>query len=160
MVVDPWEDHCVECGEPECFKTCPKFRRGAHGRCERVLMRGEDGIKFLEWGKLELLGGMDQEMESSPGAVGEVLPVDAWMDSAALRQRAVRNIQKHKVAGMENACGRTDRPHDVARRGEVRRTRCRVGIRGSRRRSEHSRISCGDGGFGIAHDRDRIAEGA
>ena len=55
MVVDPWEDHCVECGEPECFKTCPKFRRGAHGRCERVLMRGEDGIKFLEWGKLELL---------------------------------------------------------------------------------------------------------
>ena len=55
IVADFWEDHCVECGEPACFKTCPKFRRGDHGRCRR-LESGEGGIvRFLEWGKLELL---------------------------------------------------------------------------------------------------------
>ncbi len=52
--IDFWEDHCTECGEPDCFRTCPKFRRGAHGRCERVLADG-DAISFREWGKLELL---------------------------------------------------------------------------------------------------------
>ncbi|MBQ7234675.1 MAG: HAD-IIIC family phosphatase [Kiritimatiellae bacterium] len=54
-VADFWEDHCVECGEPVCFKSCPKFRRGAHGRCERVEMPGGGCARFREWGKLELL---------------------------------------------------------------------------------------------------------
>ncbi len=53
-VIDFWEDHCTECGEPDCFWTCSKFRRGAHGRCERVVMDG-DMVSFREWGKLELL---------------------------------------------------------------------------------------------------------
>ena len=52
--IDFWEDHCTECGEPDCFRTCPKFRRGAHGRCERVVADG-DMVSFREWGKLELL---------------------------------------------------------------------------------------------------------
>ena len=52
--IDFWEDHCTECGEPDCFRTCPKFRRGAHGRCERVVAEG-NMVSFREWGKLELL---------------------------------------------------------------------------------------------------------
>ena len=52
--IDFWEDHCTECGEPDCFKTCPKFRRGGHGRCERLVLDA-DKVSFRDWGKLELL---------------------------------------------------------------------------------------------------------
>lgn len=55
VVADFWEEHCVECGEPACFKTCPKFRRGAHGRCERIIFGDSGLVTFREWGKLELL---------------------------------------------------------------------------------------------------------
>lgn len=63
-VIDPWEEHCIECGEPECYKVCPKFKRSAMGRCARFVRgiewRSEDGnfakvVAFKEWGKLELL---------------------------------------------------------------------------------------------------------
>lgn len=65
-----WEEHCTECGEPECYRTCPKFERAWHGRCRRLedasggfffeTIRGVGGIRFRTWGKLELLfhGGM------------------------------------------------------------------------------------------------------
>ena len=55
FVADFWEDHCVECGEPACFASCPKFRRGAHGRCNRVEFLDNGRFRFREWGKLELL---------------------------------------------------------------------------------------------------------
>lgn len=55
VVADFWEDHCVECGEPACFASCPKFRRGAHGRCERVVFLPGGAVRFGEWGKLELV---------------------------------------------------------------------------------------------------------
>lgn len=55
IVADFWEDHCVECGEPECFKSCPRFLRGGHGRCERVEFLGCGHVKIREWGKIELL---------------------------------------------------------------------------------------------------------
>ena len=55
VVADFWEDHCTECGEPACFASCPKFRRGAHGRCRRVEFPGGGRVRFREWGKLELL---------------------------------------------------------------------------------------------------------
>ena len=55
IVADFWEDHCVECGEPLCFASCPKYRHGAHGRCERVVFGKNGRVRFHEWGKLELL---------------------------------------------------------------------------------------------------------
>ena len=64
VVADFWEEHCTECGEPACYRTCAKFNRAPNGRCRRF----EGGIrpaptagpnafavKFLPWGKLELL---------------------------------------------------------------------------------------------------------
>ena len=64
VVADFWEEHCTECGEPACYRTCAKFSRAPNGRCRRF----EGGIrpapaagpqafavKFLPWGKLELL---------------------------------------------------------------------------------------------------------
>lgn len=48
--VDPWEEHCVECGEPACYRTCPNYRPSRTGRCSRF----KDG-RFLPWGKIELL---------------------------------------------------------------------------------------------------------
>ena len=54
VVADFWEDHCVECGEPACFRTCPKFMRGPHGRCERIVRRDDGSLSFREWGKIEL----------------------------------------------------------------------------------------------------------
>lgn len=55
VVADFWEDHCAECGEPACFASCPKFRRGAHGRCERVVFSPDGAVSFRSWGKLELV---------------------------------------------------------------------------------------------------------
>jgi len=55
VVVDFWEDHCTECGEPTCFASCGKFLRGAHGRCNRVEFLDGGRVRFHEWGKLELL---------------------------------------------------------------------------------------------------------
>ena len=64
VVADFWEEHCTECGEPACYRTCTKFTHAPNGRCRRF----EGGIrpvpdagpnafaaKFLPWGKLELL---------------------------------------------------------------------------------------------------------
>jgi len=57
-----WEEHCVECGQPECFKTCRMFERSYDGKCKRF----ESGIipfkvggrflhvcSFRKWAKLE-----------------------------------------------------------------------------------------------------------
>lgn len=54
-----WEEHCVECGQPECFRTCKMFERSYDGKCRRfacgiVKLRGLGyGIKFKQWGKIE-----------------------------------------------------------------------------------------------------------
>ncbi len=65
QVIDPWEEHCVECGEPACFRTCQFFRPAPTGRCRRFAQGiawrgGARVIQFLAWGKLELLwhGGL------------------------------------------------------------------------------------------------------
>lgn len=60
QVIDPWEEHCVECGEPACFRTCQKFLPAPTGRCRRFArgiewQGGARVIRFLDWGKLELL---------------------------------------------------------------------------------------------------------
>lgn len=71
-VIDPWEEHCTECGEPECYAHCPKFARSATGRCARfergIEWRRSGGtwervVAFRQWGKLELLwhGAMASE---------------------------------------------------------------------------------------------------
>lgn len=68
-VPDFWEEHCTECGEPDCYKSCPKFDRAPTGRCRRfehgIEWRPDGGfsVAFREWGKLELLfhGRMDNE---------------------------------------------------------------------------------------------------
>lgn len=53
-----WEEHCVECGQPECFKTCKFFERNYDGKCRRfdygiVYERGLHICSFRPWGKLE-----------------------------------------------------------------------------------------------------------
>lgn len=57
-----WEEHCTECGEPDCYRTCAKFTKGPGGRCRRfvgglketILNRGVE-TQFLPWGKMEAL---------------------------------------------------------------------------------------------------------
>jgi len=53
-----WEEHCCECGMPQCFGTCGMFERGWHGRCVRVdgfveSIMGEGRVMFRRWGKIE-----------------------------------------------------------------------------------------------------------
>lgn len=64
VVADFWEEHCTECGEPACYRTCAKFSRAPNGRCRRFVggirpapTAGPNAfaVKFLPWGKLELL---------------------------------------------------------------------------------------------------------
>lgn len=73
VVVDFWEEHCTECGEPLCFASCPKFVPSRTGRCGRFSRdtgsglrewrTGSRAIAFRPWGKLELLwhGGLAPE---------------------------------------------------------------------------------------------------
>ena len=62
-----WEEHCTECGEPDCYRTCARFVKGRGGRCRRfagglketILCEGVE-VEFLPWGKMEAFfhGGM------------------------------------------------------------------------------------------------------
>lgn len=60
---DFWEEHCVECGAPMCYKTCEKYVHAPGGSCrrfargiERCRIGNRDGmgVDFLPWGKLEM----------------------------------------------------------------------------------------------------------
>ena len=31
-----WEEHCLECSPPECYKSCEKYRRREDGSCIRL----------------------------------------------------------------------------------------------------------------------------
>ena len=62
-----WEEHCTECGEPVCYRTCPKYVKGRGGRCRRFegglresIHCANTEVKFLPWGKMEAYfhGGM------------------------------------------------------------------------------------------------------
>ena len=59
-----WSEHCLECGEPECYETCPNFRPRADERCRLFRYGIYDSpcfpeafyhaqLKFRKWGKLE-----------------------------------------------------------------------------------------------------------
>jgi FkbH-like protein len=60
-----WEDHCVECGFPECYSSCVLFQKKADGHCSRLaygMIRNDlfsglynfgVDLKFLKWGKIE-----------------------------------------------------------------------------------------------------------
>ena len=61
IAINFWEEHCVECGAPECYETCDKFERNPFGRCRRLTYGiarcgkvGAAQVRFKEWGKLEL----------------------------------------------------------------------------------------------------------
>lgn len=59
-----WEEHCIECGAPICYKTCEKFAPTLSGKCRRFSqgvrrVKFADGtygvsVSFLPWGKMEL----------------------------------------------------------------------------------------------------------
>ena len=53
-----WQEHCVECGQPECFKNCKFFERSFDGKCRRfengiVYDKGLHICSFRPWAKLE-----------------------------------------------------------------------------------------------------------
>jgi len=62
-----WEEHCLECSPPECYKSCEKFLKREDGACIRVnngisvdeTISGTYGyaakISFREWAKIEIL---------------------------------------------------------------------------------------------------------
>ena len=60
-----WQEHCVECGMPECYKTCNRYLHRCDGRC-RLFKNGIEHIKnpkailgqnavieMREWAKLQ-----------------------------------------------------------------------------------------------------------
>ena len=53
-----WEEHCIECGQPYCFKTCKMYERAFDGKCKRFrngIVKTPLGysVEFKKWGKLE-----------------------------------------------------------------------------------------------------------
>jgi FkbH-like protein len=59
-----WAEHCLECGEPDCYATCQLFGQRADGRCKRfkygIHHTSDFGdspfaaeVHFLRWAKLE-----------------------------------------------------------------------------------------------------------
>ena len=53
-----WEEHCIECGQPYCFKICKMYERAFDGKCKRfksgiVPIKYGYAVQFKKWGKLE-----------------------------------------------------------------------------------------------------------
>ncbi len=70
VAVVHWEEHCLECAQPQCYRSCPLFVRRADTNCARFdagigIHGGYRGlfdhaaeIRFRKWGKLQTtLGG-------------------------------------------------------------------------------------------------------
>lgn len=58
VAVISWEEHCVECGQPYCFKTCQMYERAYDGKCKRFKngiapIGGGHLCEFKKWAKLE-----------------------------------------------------------------------------------------------------------
>jgi len=70
-----WAEHCLECGEPECYETCPHFRARGDQRCRLFRYGIYDNphfpdspyhaeVSFRKWGKMETIvspGSMSPE---------------------------------------------------------------------------------------------------
>lgn len=62
-----WQEHCVECSAPECYTTCPNYRKRIDGRCKLfdngIVKRVNEGsindenviIHMGKWAKLETI---------------------------------------------------------------------------------------------------------
>ena len=60
-----WQEHCVECGMPECYKTCQRYQKRCDGRCKlfkngieytrnpKAIFKQNAIIEMREWGKLQ-----------------------------------------------------------------------------------------------------------
>lgn len=70
VAVTYWEEHCLECARPQCYRTCPLFVRRSDTNCARFAagIARHDGfrglfphaaeIRFRKWGKLQTtIGG-------------------------------------------------------------------------------------------------------
>ena len=80
-----WEEHCVECGQPDCFRTCQMFERSFDGKCRRFdfgIVPFREGDKdlfacsFRKWAKLEgvFSGGIvTRTREARLGRVDRIL---------------------------------------------------------------------------------------
>lgn len=87
-----WEEHCTECGEPECYKSCARFVKGRGGRCRRfagglketMLCEGVE-VEFLPWGKMEAFfhGGMISRVRAE--RLERLMERTAWLRRLAPR---------------------------------------------------------------------------
>lgn len=60
-----WQEHCVECGMPECYQTCCHYKPRIDGRCKlfehgivrfknsRAILGQTASVQMREWGKLQ-----------------------------------------------------------------------------------------------------------
>ena len=81
-----WEEHCTECGEPACYRTCPKFVKGRGGRCRRFegglqesILCANAEVKFLPWGKIEAYFHGKMIARSRAVAVERLMTRTAWL---------------------------------------------------------------------------------
>lgn len=118
VAVDFWEEHCIECGEPDCYASCPNYVPARTGRCGRLSSDSGCGlhewrtgcraIAFRPWGKLELLwhGGLAPEWVRSSllFANGIVEPIARALGPSvyrvwrSVRWRIARAVARRKTA--------------------------------------------------------------
>lgn len=91
-----WEEHCVECGQPECFRMCKNYERSFDGKCKRfesgivpfaIGDRLVHGCTFRKWAKLEgqFWGGVTTlDTENRCAVVDRVLARIAQMVNRAM----------------------------------------------------------------------------
>ena len=81
-----WEEHCTECGEPECYRTCAKYVKGRGGRCRRFegglqesILCANTEVKFLPWGKMEAYFHGKMIDRSRAAAMERLMTRAAWL---------------------------------------------------------------------------------
>lgn len=117
-VADFWEEHCIECGEPDCYASCAKYAPARTGRCRRFsydtgaglceLCTGARTVAFRPWGKLELLwhGRM-----ASQRVRKALLLANGLLEPVALMLGAgVYRVWRSVRWRLARVCSRLDRP--------------------------------------------------
>ena len=81
-----WEEHCTECGEPECYRSCAKYVKGRGGRCRRFegglqesILCANTEVKFLPWGKMEAYFHGKMIDRSRAVAMERLMTRTAWL---------------------------------------------------------------------------------
>lgn len=103
-----WEEHCVECSAPQCYRSCSLYVPRADGKCARFVagitpnpaVEGVFGfgaeIQFRRWGKLEAILSPGMPMYSVAAMRLQRRLIDGLEDVVSAVSRLFRRVSRRR----------------------------------------------------------------